>query len=30
MDGLIDHAMAADFGFAQSAEDYARLYLWML
>ena len=30
MNGLIQHAMAADFGFALSAEEYARTYLWML
>ena len=30
MHGLIHHAMSADFGFARSAEDYARTYLWML
>ena len=30
MNGLIQHAMAADFGFGLSAEEYARTYLWML
>jgi len=30
MAGLIHHAMDADFGFAVSAEEYARTYLWML
>ena len=30
MNGLIDHAMAEDFSFALSAEEYARTYLWML
>ena len=30
MNGLIRSAMSADFGFDRSAEDYARLYIWML
>lgn len=30
MKGLISRAMGADFGFAKSAEEYARHYLWML
>ena len=30
MMGLIQHAMGEDFGFARSAEDYARTYIWML
>ena len=30
MNGLIRSAMEADFGFDRSAEEYARLYLWML
>ena len=30
MNGLIQHAMSVDFGFALSAEEYARTYLWML
>ena len=30
MHGLIDHAMKTDFGFENSAQEYARLYIWML
>ena len=30
MRGLIDHAMKADFGFEISAQEYAKLYIWML
>lgn len=30
MNGLISHAMQADFGFERSAEEYARHYIWML
>ena len=30
MNGLIRSAMDMDFGFDRSAEEYARLYLWML
>jgi len=30
MNGLIRRAMEADFGFEKSAEEYARLYIWML
>lgn len=30
MNGLIRHAMEADFSFNKSSEEYARLYLWML
>lgn len=30
MTGLIRAAMEADFGFDKSAEEYAKLYLWML
>ncbi len=30
MKGLISHAMSEDFAFDRSAEEYARLYLWML
>ena len=30
MNGLISRAMQADFGFARSAEEYARHYIWML
>ena len=30
MRGLIAQAMQADFGFAKSAEEYTKLYLWML
>ena len=30
MDGLIGRAMRKKFGFENSAEEYARLYLWML
>ena len=30
MNGLIRSAMETDFGFERSAEEYARLYLWML
>ena len=30
MNGLIRSAMEVDFGFDRSAEEYARLYLWML
>ncbi len=30
MQGLINRAMQADFGFALSAQEYARLYIWML
>ena len=30
MHGLISRAMQADFGFELSAQDYARLYIWML
>ena len=30
MQGLISRAMQADFGFERSAEEYARLYIWML
>lgn len=30
MNGLIRHAMEADFSFGKSSEEYARLYLWML
>lgn len=30
MDGLLDRAMRQDFGFAPSAEEYVRHYLWML
>ena len=30
MKGLIDQAMAEDFAFDRSAEEYARLYLWIL
>ena len=30
MDGLIGRAMRKNFGFEQSAEEYARLYVWML
>ena len=30
MQGLINRAMQADFGFESSAEDYARHYIWML
>ena len=29
MDGLIDRAMRKNFGFEQSAEEYARHYIWM-
>ena len=30
MDGLIGRAMRKNFGFAKSAEEYARHYIWML
>ena len=30
MHGLISRAMQADFGFELSAQEYARLYIWML
>ena len=30
MSGLIRSAMEADFGFELSAQEYARLYIWML
>lgn len=30
MNGLISHAMQADFGFERSAGEYARHYIWML
>ena len=30
MKGLVRHAMEADFSFSRSAEEYAKLYLWML
>ena len=30
MNGLIRSAMDCDFGFDRSAEEYARLYVWML
>ena len=30
MNGLIRSAMDVDFGFDRSAEEYAKLYLWML
>jgi starch synthase len=30
MDGLISRAMAKNFGFDLSAEEYARHYIWML
>ena len=30
MNGLIHNALETDFGFERSAEEYARLYLWML
>ena len=30
MQGLISRAMQADFGFELSAQEYARLYIWML
>ena len=30
MHGLVQSAMAEDFGFARSAEEYAKTYLWML
>lgn len=30
MAGLIHNAMTADFGFDTSAQEYARLYIWML
>ena len=30
MRGLIHSAMETDFGFELSAEEYARLYIWML
>ena len=30
MEGLIRNAMSKDFGFDRSAEEYAKLYVWML
>ena len=30
MDGLIGRAMRKNFGFEQSAAEYARHYIWML
>jgi starch synthase len=30
MNGLVRSAMEADFGFEKSAEEYAKLYIWML
>lgn len=30
MNGLVRHAMEADFGFSKSAEEYAKLYICML
>lgn len=30
MSGLVTRAMTADYGFEKSAEEYAKLYIWML
>jgi glycogen synthase len=30
MNGLVRSAMEADFGFENSAAEYAKLYVWML